>query len=95
MNANAVFDAASSFERGKVQDRPLCVSCHERSSLRVMVAELLYKNQLLRFKLSQSQALVGQLRLAFDQVQAHPGSATEIQGALNLISALLNSELEC
>lgn len=70
-------------------------SCRERSSLHIVVAELLYKNQLLRFKLSQSQALMGQLRLAFDQVQAPPGSATEIQGALNVLNALLKPELEC
>jgi len=95
MNANSVFDTASYAEVDRVQGRPMCASCHERSSLRVVVAELLYKNQLLRFRLSQSHELVCQLRLAFDQVQAHPGSATEIQGALNTISALLRPELEC
>jgi len=61
----------------------------------MVVAELLYKNQLLRFKLSQSQALMSQLRLVFDQMQAHPGSATEVQGALKCVSALLKPELEC
>lgn len=95
MNADAVFDTASSPEVDRVQGRPMCAICHERSCLRVVVAELLYKNQLLRFKLSQSHALLCQLRLAFEQVQAHSGSATESQGALNIISALLKSELEC
>jgi hypothetical protein len=95
MNAYAVFDAASFFEPDNVQGRSACISCQERSSLHGVVADLLYKNQLLRFKLSQSQALVGQLRLAFDQVQADPSSATELQGALNGLSTLLKPELEC
>lgn len=95
MNAYAVVDAGSFLEADIVQSRPLCMSCHERSSLHIVVAELLYKNQLLRFKLLQSQALVGQLRLAFDPVQAHHGYAKELQGALNDLSTLLKPDLEC
>jgi hypothetical protein len=87
MTTNAIFDAASSLELDSIQGRSVCISCHERSSLRTVVAELLYENQLLRFQLSQSQALVGQLRLAFDQMQIHPGSTTELEVALNLLSA--------
>ncbi|UWZ86839.1 hypothetical protein [Occallatibacter riparius] len=69
------------------------MSCHEQASLRILVAELLYTNHLLRFELSQSQALVGQLRLVFDEVQVHTDSATELQRALNGFDALLHPEL--
>jgi hypothetical protein len=33
------------------EETPLCVNCAERTSLKTLVAELLYKNQALRFKL--------------------------------------------
>jgi hypothetical protein len=41
---------------------PLCANCAGQSCLKVLVAELLYKNQVLRFKLSD---LEEQLRLQF------------------------------
>lgn len=95
MNAYVVLEAMYSSEPANIQGRSVCTSCHEQSSLRIVVAELLYKNQILRFKLNQSHELAGQLRLAFDRVQAHLGSATELEGALNILSALLKPELEC
>ena len=33
------------------EETPLCANCAERTSLKTLVAELLYKNQALRFKL--------------------------------------------
>lgn len=49
MNTNAVFDAASSVHLENVQSGSVCSYCHVRSSLRIVVAELLFKNQILRF----------------------------------------------
>ncbi len=95
MIVQAVFNDASSFELDNVPRRHTCVSCRERSSLSLAVAELLYKNQILRFKLSQSQALVGQLRIAFDLVQEDPGSAIQLRGTLSVLGTLLKSDLEC
>lgn len=71
MEANTVFDTMSLSELDNVQGRPPCANCQERSYLRILVSELLYKNQLLCIELSQSRALVGQLRLEVDEVQAH------------------------
>lgn len=34
---------------------PSCPECEERSYLRILVAELLYRNQLLRFDLMEAQ----------------------------------------
>jgi arginyl-tRNA--protein-N-Asp/Glu arginylyltransferase len=71
MEANTVFDTMPLSELDNVQGKPPCAHCQERSYLRILVGELHYKNQLLRFELSQSQALAGQLRLPVDEVQAH------------------------
>ncbi len=60
MDANTQPDAMSSSELAPAEYHP-CPNCQERSYLRILVAELLFKNQLLRFELSQSQVLVGQL----------------------------------
>jgi len=94
MDANAVSDAITLSELDNVQGRSSCANCQERSYLRILVGELLYKNQILRFELSQSQALARQLRLVADEVQAQRGSTAELQGVLNVPIALLKSELE-
>ena len=35
------------------EETPLCVNCAERNFLKTLVAELLYKNQALRFELRE------------------------------------------
>jgi hypothetical protein len=47
--------APSSDPRRGSGDRGFCAECSERSHLAILVAELLYKNQILRFDLQDAQ----------------------------------------
>lgn len=56
MNAIADFDITSLSKLNKVPASIPCADCEEQSYLGTLVAELLYKNQLLRFKLAELQS---------------------------------------
>jgi hypothetical protein len=77
MGANTLSDGMSLSEGGNVESRVPCAGCQERSYLGSWVAELLRKNQLLRFELSRSQALIEELSLVIDQFQKERGTTAE------------------
>ena len=77
MGANTLSDGMSLSDGNSVECGVTCACCQERSYLGGWVAELLRKNQLLRFELSQLHALVEQLLLVIDQFQKDRGIIAE------------------
>jgi hypothetical protein len=77
MGADTLSDGLSLLERDSVDGGATCANCQERSYLGSLVAELLRKNQLFRFKLSQSLALIEQLLVVIDQFQEDPETSPQ------------------
>jgi hypothetical protein len=67
----------SDTERSNSWPGQSCPECEERSYLRTLVAELLYRNQVLRFDLMQAQDRVEQIEPGRSE-RGFPYSATKV-----------------